>query len=93
MRNADQIAHLRAEGWQVKIAHYRLDVWGILRLYHRHVPFPVLPVGGETRVVLSKGDGADRVVCGAAARCSALDNYNRKIGVAIALGRAIKQLP
>lgn len=47
----------------------------------------VSPRGGETYVALV--DGHDRIVVEGFARCSPKDNYVRKIGRAIALGRAL----
>lgn len=47
------------------------------------------PKGGETIVQISLPDG--RYLEGVA-KCSLSDSYNRKVGVNIALGRALKNL-
>lgn len=49
----------------------------------------ILPRGGFTKVTIKTPDG--REFCGVA-KCSDNDNYNKKIGVAIAIGRALKGL-
>lgn len=45
------------------------------------------PHGGITKVTLTFEDGS---VFEAEAQCSNLDNYNKKVGREIALGRAVK---
>lgn len=47
----------------------------------------VLPYGGETVVEITTPEGVDLV---GVAKCSIKDNYCKKKGVAIALGRAFK---
>lgn len=98
---AETIAELRSHGYRVEVEHYRDPIpirsrvpgseW---RVWHRHDPFPVMPRGGATRVTIVKRDDdvIEEQYLGES-HCSAKDNYNRKIGVAIALGRALKNMP
>jgi hypothetical protein len=67
------------------------------RVRYTHVRYEdeagnVLPRGGQT-VAAVYPEGSDTPVAIAAAWCCALDNYNKRIGRHIALGRAIKRLP
>lgn len=53
----------------------------------------VLPLGGRTRVELLDPDYPDtEAIAIGEAVCHPRDNYNRKLGVTIALGRALKNL-
>lgn len=87
------VSQLRKDGAKVRVAHkrYRFNHEMTEDLYfsneltgpERH------PKGGETIVQVSLSDG--RNVEGIA-KCSLHDSYNRKVGVSIALGRALKNL-
>lgn len=87
------VSQLRKEGAKVRVAHkrYSYNYKTMEDLYFsnelggpdRH------PKGGETIVQISLPDG--RYLEGVA-KCSLSDSYNRKVGVNIALGRALKNL-
>ena len=69
------IEQLRKNGYKVRVKHFR-----------RHSPSPETK-GGKTVVEVRTPDGKE--IKGEAI-CSPEDNYNKKIGVRIALGRALK---
>ncbi len=48
----------------------------------------VVPVGGNTKIVITDQKGTNFV---GEAKCSFKENYNRKRGISIALGRAVKE--
>ncbi len=73
-----RVKQLRQSGYKVRVMHMRnkSDVG-----YDPH--------GGTTRVEITTPEGKELV---GEARCSNQDNYSKKIGVAIALGRAFKNV-
>lgn len=76
---------LRKAGYRVDVIHNREVVYNSLN----DVEFA--PCGGQTVVTIeapNKTHGAKGI-----ANCSKVDNYNRKMGYKIALGRALKQMP
>lgn len=74
IRTVDELRHL---GYKVRVRHFRkLDE-------HNNI----LPRGGETIVSITDEHG--HTVEGVA-KCSNNDGFNKKIGVAIAIGRALK---
>lgn len=86
------------EGAVVRVNHRRrvafLEEGEYLTRFEMRERFPVseraiLPNGGMTTARIELPDG--RVATGEA-RCSVRDNYNRKIGRDIAIGRALKSL-
>ena len=88
----DIIHDLQTEGWNVEIHHKRNTVY---KLDENRSQFnstlaqkEVSPKGGYTAAFLEK-DGMRFV---GEAVCSKQDNYNRKIGAQIALGRALKKI-
>jgi len=77
----DTVETLRKSGYKVGVYHKR-------RRDERLI-FPELPKGGRTEVCVTTPDG--RTATGKA-RCSKEDTYVKKIGVQIALDRALKKL-
>ncbi len=70
----------------------------LVKVYHRRVAIgfepPRLlfaPRGGQTHVIIMGEDGETELAYGHA-WCSPKDNYNKKIGRTIAVGRALKFL-
>jgi hypothetical protein len=75
------IEDLNILGYDVEVIHHRMiDEDGC-----------PLPKGGVTRVSVISNSGLGRKFYGQA-DCSINDNYNKKMGVRIALGRALKQI-
>jgi hypothetical protein len=72
------VKELRQAGYQVFVRHGRPT-----DELNKHF----LPKGGMTLVTIQKGDD----VFTGSATCSDHDPYNRKLGLTIALGRALKQ--
>ena len=71
------IEYLRKNGFKIRVKHFR-----------RHSPSLVKETkGGKTVVEVRTPDGKE--IKGEAI-CSSKDNYSKKIGVRIALGRALK---
>jgi hypothetical protein len=74
IKTVDDLRHL---GYKVRVRHYRkFDNLN-----------NILPRGGETTVSITDEHG--HTVEGLS-RCSSDDGFNKKIGVAIAIGRALK---
>lgn len=81
------IRELRRQGYKVRVIHSRpiveiKKISGILK--------EVSAKGGTTRIEITTPDKAHDVF--GEAVCSKEDNFNRKTGNFIALGRALKQL-
>lgn len=74
------VQELRSQGYTVKVRHNRARPSDTLA--------SVDPKGGSTEVRIEK----DGVGASGEAVCSAKDNYSRKVGRNIALGRALKAL-
>lgn len=98
MTAAQRIARLRDEGYAVHVSHRRL-VEGLpglttrARLQELRALAPgrglaFTPKGGETRVWIER----DGLHAAGIAHCSAEDNFSRRRGLEIALGRALKML-
>jgi hypothetical protein len=85
---ANRIAELREQGYEVDVNHVRKMSLDMSRRDGVPTNYVIEPRGGATTVTLTKGE---KSVYGHAI-CSDRDNYNRKIGLAIALGRACKEL-
>jgi hypothetical protein len=80
----DKIKYLESQGWRVELEHQR-------RYTNRVGPYLSLEAkGGFTRAKIIAPD--EKVIIKSEAICSIEDNYNRKIGANIALGRLIKKL-
>jgi hypothetical protein len=79
----DKIKELENSGWEVDVEHNRTY---IISPSHQN---EIYPRGGSTVAILTHR-GTGQVIVGSA-KCSEGDNYNRRIGATIALGRALKQ--
>lgn len=81
------VENLRKSGWKVRVLHYRSDesCEGKIKSSHSKER-RVNPKGGKTVVILDSptGDHFEGL-----AICSSDDLYNKKIGVKIAIGRAL----
>jgi hypothetical protein len=73
------IYSLRKQGWKIRVYHTR----------NKTVSFNISPRGGFTRIEATTPDGKTAV---GTAICSDKDNFDRKVGNSIALGRALKAL-
>jgi hypothetical protein len=77
MYHISTVDQLRNIGYKVRVRHFRrLDSSG-----------KILPRGGETIVTITDNHG--HTVEGLS-RCSDADGFSKRIGVAIAIGRALK---
>lgn len=84
------VKELRQSGYKIKIFHNRAKCSPMLLDNGVKTFFgDVLPKGGRTELHLISPEGIEVV---AEAKCSEKDNYCRKVGVAISLGRALKEL-
>lgn len=84
------VNELRKQGYQVKVVHNRIKtstpkVDGKVKKVEEPVPFER---GGYTEVTITRDDVTSKGL----AVCSLNDNYCKKRGVAIALGRALKAM-
>lgn len=79
MNNKETLEALEERGFQAYAVHFR-----------RYIESEIQQTGGETHVHIT--DKEDRVYVTTVARCSNKDQFNRKRGFTIALGRAIKEL-
>jgi hypothetical protein len=70
------VERLRKSGFKVRVKHYRLMN-----------PCGIKPRGGKTVVEITTPEGESLV---GMARCSRNENFNKRLGVRIALGRAFK---
>lgn len=77
------VKELRQSGYKIKVIHYRLYVDKFD--YNEGISAK----GGRTELLLMSPEG---IQIKAEAKCSPKDNYCRKTGVAIALGRAVKSI-
>lgn len=76
MNSFDEVERLRKDGYKVRVKHYRLmNLDGIKAR------------GGKTVVEVTAPDGTNFV---GMSRCSRNENFNKRLGVRIALGRAFK---
>lgn len=85
-----KIEHLQNDGWTVEIIHnrnVRVSLDGQVN-FGNPLRREINPKGGYTAAILER-DGV-RIV--GEAFCSKHDNYSRKIGANIALGRAMKKV-
>lgn len=75
--------HRKKEGWG------RWDPEGTTDGLRTHTSSEISPFGGRTTCKITLADGVE---AWGVAECSNRDNYNKKIGRDIALGRALKNL-
>lgn len=80
MRNNYTVSDLRKLGYKVFVSHIR-----VLNMEDQSPNFVAFPRGGKTIVEIHTPDG----VLSGAAFCSLEDNYSKKTGVKIAIGRAL----
>ena len=90
------VQELRSNGYKVRVSHFRRvgkklmsrrdfeesgfgDVWGDV----------IQPFGGMTLIEVTDPNG---ITVESKALCQSEENYNKRIGVSIALGRALKRL-
>lgn len=78
------VENLRKMGFRVKVRHNRE------RMVYSDTYVEVSPYGGFTEVEIY--DFSTQQIYGGAAYCSKKDHYCRKLGVRIALGRALKAM-
>ena len=74
------IKQLRQQGYKVKVLHFR----------HLQTLTDFHARGGSTTIELTTPDKTKMVI--GKSVCSLGDNYNRKVGATIAIGRALKEL-
>lgn len=70
------VSQLRANGYKVRVLHHR-----------KYNPHGISCKGGKTVVQIRTPDGEELE---GTAVCSNKENYNKKLGVSIAAGRALK---
>lgn len=87
MTNKQLFEAVEALGYEVEITHHRRLV-PVTKFGQTTVSTD--PRGGSTQVDIVDKDG--QVMASGTARCSDQDNYSRKVGVSIALGRAYADL-
>lgn len=76
---------LESQGYKVHLKHLRRDTQPI----KFDEVSPLSPLGGTTVAIIKQGED---IVAKGVAKCSDQDNYNKKIGANIALGRALRKL-
>ena len=79
------VQQLRNNGYKVKVLHFRNPVLPFKGDFNDYMKHPKYPKGGSTQVIIDTPNG-DRFV--GTSKCSEQDNYNKKLGVRIALGRS-----
>lgn len=99
MNAVQKVAELREQGYDVYISHAR-PVYGsngsgipeavYTKRQAKELGKQLRPNGGVTTVSIRKGD--DSPVWQGTSLCSTRDNFNRRLGLEIALGRALKKM-
>ena len=84
--NTSTIMQLRRSGYKVRVIHTR-NFEKIQKIDGIHMA--ISSRGGKTRIEITTPSGEDVV---GEAICSKEDNWNRKLGNSIALGRALQQI-
>ena len=79
------VQDLRNAGYKVKVLHFRDPVLPFKGDFRDYIKHPKRPKGGSTRVIIDSPSG-DHFE--GEARCSDKENYDKKLGVRIALGRS-----
>ena len=85
------VQQLRSNGYKVRVLHYRLynkkqySYKDILSIYRTSIKPKPDSKGGSTQVIIDSPDGKHFI---GEAVCSKKENYNKKMGVRIALGRS-----
>ena len=104
--NMKTVHDLRKNGWKVKVGHHRLFFRFDPKTGFKHKKiilvdekfktennfgdFFLSPKGGETRLYITSPDGQINLCH--SSFCLENDYYNKKTGVKIALGRALKEI-
>lgn len=85
---------LKLEGWTLKVSHNRSFTLPTQPLFYgtrrEHPAIPPNPRGGFTIATFISPDKT--VIVQGAAHCSHRDNYNKKLGRTIAIGRALAKM-
>ena len=85
-RKIPTIHQLRRAGWKVRVMHGKMEDYP--DLYSDEIGKTIRHLADRVTIIeLTSPEGKD--ACGVAL-CSKEDNYNRKLGNRIALGRALK---
>ena len=88
------IEQLRHNGYKVKVLHHRLyngsHKWQVGNNNNCYGPIDPDAKGGSTHIIIDSPNGEHFE---GIAICSRKENYNKKIGVRIALGRALYGSP
>lgn len=89
------VKSLRQSGWKVRVTHLRfvtknsdLEATFEIRKVNKEIMQWLETKGGKTVVDLRAPDGSE---FSAEAECSKKENFNRKMGLQIALNRALKK--
>jgi hypothetical protein len=106
---AQRITDLREEGYHIKVKQLRqlADEFGSYGFFPKHEirelrkkkdSLALSPRGGKTVITITTPggttvEGVARCRCDDPARTTPGDVFNKKVGLSIALGRALKQLP
>jgi len=81
------VRQLRQNGYKVRVLHHRIKrIVAIENNPNGHKKEIIHNLGGSTQIII---DGPDGEHFEGKAICSMVDNYNKKLGVQIALGRAM----
>lgn len=81
------VRQLRQDGYKVKVLHHRYKkIVSVGYNPYGHKMEVIDNLGGKTEVIIDGPNGEHFV---GIAICSNKDNYNKKLGVKIALGRAM----
>lgn len=91
-KNHIKIREIEDQGYQVEVRHFRriTSSPGTLPAsVMRRLKMKPYPRGGFTEVQILSGD---ELLGLARSECSGKDNFNKKTGLSIALGRALKEM-
>lgn len=96
MKNLLSVKQYRKAGYKIRVIHYRmwrsteqpLDYSSAHTLYKS--PLVPLSCGGITKIIMSPPNHSKTFIIGQA-RCRNDEHYNKKLGIHIALSRAIKE--
>lgn len=79
------VQELRNQGYKVRVLHFRNHISKQKLDRMSYVGFVNSPKGGTTKVIIDSPAGEHFE---GEAKCSIKDNYNKKLGVRIAIGRS-----
>jgi hypothetical protein len=80
------IKQLRQSGWKIRVMHKR-NYYTVDKIDGR---YPIISnFGGETKIEVTSPEGLNAT---GIAKCSLEENFNRRVGNSIALGRALQSL-